>query len=158
MLLRSSLFACSIVFYSIAFSQSNVVATGGNATGTTGSVSYTVGQIDYTSQTGSGGNLNQGVQQPYEIFESNSLNELGENIFLNLGPNPTTDLVTLSNTSSVPTELFYYLTDNNGKILIETTLLLNKAEISLSTYPVGMYQLIVRNSEMDVKSFKIIKN
>jgi hypothetical protein len=141
-----------------SFSQSNTVATGGNATGSNGSVSYSVGQIDYTSQSGSGGNINQGVQQPYEIFESNSLNELGENILLNLGPNPTTDLFTLSNVSSSTIELFYYLIDNNGKIVIESTQLLNKAEISMSTFPVGMYQLVVRNSNMDVKSFKIIKN
>lgn len=158
MLLRFFFTASCILTIPAVFSQANTVATGGNATGSNGSVSYSVGQIDYSTQTGSGGNLNQGVQQPYELFETNTLDELGEAIFLNIGPNPTTDYITLTSTLSNPIELFYYLTDNNGKILIESTQFLNKAEIGLNTFPVGMYQLIVRNSEMDVKSFKIIKN
>lgn len=49
------------------YSQENVAVSGGNATGSGGSSSYSVGQITYTSQTGSGGNVTLGVQQPYEI-------------------------------------------------------------------------------------------
>lgn len=158
MLLRFTLFVCSFLTGTAIFSQSNTVSGGGNATGSNGTVSYSIGQIDYTAQSGSGGSLIQGVQQPYEIFESNSLNELGDEIVLNLGPNPTIDHLTLSTTSENQMELFYFLTDNNGKILIESTQLNNKAEISLLDYPVGMYQLIVRNANIDLKSFKIIKN
>ena len=46
------------------FAQQNTTAAGGNATGAGGSVSYTIGQIDYITETGAGGNANQGVQQP----------------------------------------------------------------------------------------------
>lgn len=43
--------------------QGNVTA-GGVATGAGGSASYSIGQLDYLSASGSGGSLNQGLQQP----------------------------------------------------------------------------------------------
>lgn len=47
--------------------QEAIPASGGNATGSGGSVSYSVGQVEYSSNTGSGGSVAAGVQQPYEI-------------------------------------------------------------------------------------------
>lgn len=157
MLLRISILAISIVTTTNSFCQSNTVSAGGNATGASGNVSYTIGQIDYSSQTGTGGNINQGVQQPYEIYGISSLNELGENIHLTIGPNPTLDKLFLT-TELTNEELFFYLTDVNGKIIIESTKLQNKIELDLSIFPVGMYHLVVTNSALEIKSFKIIKN
>ncbi|WP_228479065.1 hypothetical protein [Flavobacterium soyangense] len=57
----------TIISFAKSYSQESVTASGGNATGTGGSSSYSIGQITYTSQTGSGGNITLGVQQPYEI-------------------------------------------------------------------------------------------
>lgn len=157
MLLRFQLFAISIVGATYSFSQSNTLSTGGNASGTSGTVSYSIGQIDYTNQSNTSGNINQGVQQPYEIYSTNSLVELGDGIFLTVGPNPTNDNLILSNISKNGVKLFCYLLDNNGKELIQTLELIDKVEINLINYPVGMYHLVVRNSEMEIKTFKIIK-
>lgn len=44
--------------------QRGNVAAGGFSTDAGGSVSYSIGQVDYLSATGSGGSLNQGLQQP----------------------------------------------------------------------------------------------
>ena len=44
--------------------QQGNVAAGGLSTGAGGSVGYSIGQLDYLSATGSGGSLNQGLQQP----------------------------------------------------------------------------------------------
>lgn len=157
MLLRISTLAISILTTSNTFCQSNTVSSGGNVSGATGNVSYTIGQIDYSSQTGAGGNINQGVQQPYEIYGTTNLNEIGENIHLTIGPNPTLDKLFLTS-DLANEELFYFLTDVNGKILIETTKLPYKTELDLSRLPVGMYHLVVKNSALEIKSFKIIKN
>lgn len=157
MLLRISGLAISIFITTNTFCQSNTVSSGGTVSGSSGNVSYTIGQIDYSSQTGSGGNINQGVQQPYEIYGTTNLNELGENIHLTIGPNPTLDKLFLTSHLSNE-ELFYLLTDVNGKILIETTKLQDKTELDLSRLPVGMYHLVVKNSALEIKSFKIIKN
>lgn len=157
MLLRFFSIAISIATTTNSFSQTNTVSSGGNASGTNGNVSYTIGQLDYFSQTGTGGNINPGVQQPYEIYGTSNLTELGENIHLTIGPNPTLDKLYL--TSNLSNEvLFFFLTDANGKILIETSKLELKTEIDLSNLPVGMYHLVVRNEALEIKTFKIIKN
>ncbi len=48
--------------------QESIVASGGEATGTGGSSSYSIGQVSYTSNQGTGGSVEQGVQQPFEIY------------------------------------------------------------------------------------------
>lgn len=158
MLLRYKLFASSIVFGVFSFAQSNTVTSGGNITNASGSVSYTIGQIDYTSQTGSSGDINQGVQQPYEIFALNSVDELSSEISLTVGPNPTMDKLILTSDQAKNEDLFYSLFDNNGKEVIGSSKLLNSVEIDLTNYPVGMYQLEVRTNESSIQSFKIIKH
>lgn len=158
MLLRLKLFASTIVFGVLSFAQSNTVATGGNVSSTSGSVSYTVGQIDYISQTGTSGDINQGVQQPYEIYAINSVNEIGSEISLSVGPNPTLDKLILNSDQSKNEDLYYSLFDNNGKEIISTSKLLTSVEIDLTNYPVGMYQLVVSNNELSIKTFKIIKH
>lgn len=158
MLLRYKLFASSIVIGVFSFAQTNTVAAGGDISNTSGSVSYTIGQIDYISQTGSSGDINQGVQQPYEIFALNSVNEISSEISLIVGPNPTMDKLILTTDQTKNEDLFYSLFDNNGKEVIGSSKLLNSVEIDLTNYPVGMYQLVVRNNEMSIQSFKIIKH
>jgi hypothetical protein len=158
MLLRHKLIASSFLFGVVAFAQSNTVSSGGNTSNASGSVSYSIGQIDYTSQAGTSGDINQGVQQPYEIFAINNVGELDPEISLMVGPNPTMDKLILTCGQSKNTELFYSMFDNNGKEIIGTSKLLDAAEIDLTTYPVGMYQLVVRNNEMSIQSFKIIKH
>jgi len=157
MLLHFKLIAISFAVSFVSNSQANTVASGGNASGSGGSVSYSVGQIDYSYQSGTNGNLNQGVQQPYEIFATNSLENLGENIQLSIGPNPTTNHLILTIEES-NMELDYILFDLNGKELTEKSNLKNSEEIDLSKYPSGMYHLIVRNQKLEIKAFKIIKN
>lgn len=141
-----------------SFSQSNTVAAGGNASSSAGSVSFTVGQIDYISQSGSGGNLNQGVQQPFEISSTDGIYDQNFSISLTIGPNPTSDILILSSTIALEDDFHFYLFDLNGKTIIEKTKLSHYEEISLAHLPVGIYNLIVKDSEKEIKLFKIIKN
>jgi opacity protein-like surface antigen len=141
-----------------SFSQSNTVASGGNGTGTGGTVSYSIGQIDYISATGSNGSTNQGVQQPIEFFQTSSIGEIGNEIQLTLGPNPTFDNITLFYEDSKKINLQYELFDINGKLIISSTPLKNKNVIELRELQTGNYFLKVSLENNEIKSFKIIKH
>lgn len=158
MLLRFYSIVYFLLFGSISFAQSNTIAAGGNGSGSTGTVSFSIGQIDYITQSGASGEINQGVQQPYEIVELNGVNTINSGFSLTIGPNPTSDKLILTTDLSDNSELFYSLFDNNGKEIISSLRLKESNQIDISNQPVGMYQLQVRNSESTLKSFKIIKN
>ncbi len=49
----------------VVVAQENSVSVGGDIAGVNGSVSFSVGQIDYTYISGTNGNINEGVQQPF---------------------------------------------------------------------------------------------
>ena len=60
---------CSCLNTSGVVAQQGSVSSGlGMLTDAGGSVSYSIGQAVYTEATGAGGTINQGIQQPYEIY------------------------------------------------------------------------------------------
>jgi Secretion system C-terminal sorting domain len=159
MLLRkNALLVFTVCTSNLLFAQANTVSSGGNATGAGGSVSYTIGQIDYTSATGTTGNVNQGVQQPYEFYAVNGVNEIGGSIALTIGPNPTTNEVILSVADYAKNDLAYTLTDMNGKIIIARTPFVSSAIINLENCTPGMYHLFISNKDNQTNSYKIIKH
>ena len=158
LLLKNALIVFSFCMSNLLFAQANTVSSGGNATGTGGSVSYTIGQIDYTSATGANGNLNQGVQQPYEFYAVTGINELGGSFSLTMGPNPTTNEVIIAVTDYTMNDLAYTLADMNGKIIIARTPFVSSAVINLENCLPGMYHLFISNKDNQTNSYKIIKH
>ncbi|MCT4624953.1 MAG: T9SS type A sorting domain-containing protein [Schleiferiaceae bacterium] len=142
----------------IAFSQSSINSTGGEANGLGGKVSYSIGQIDYTSQTSNTGNLNLGVQQPYEFFNISTLeNELPQ-LSVSALPNPTVNNVVLTLKTRGIKCYSYLLTDSRGKELIKNSIQQTETEIEMSHLADAIYFLtVIKNGEV-VQSFKIIKN
>ena len=98
----------------IAQAQESTNTSGGEATGSGGSVSYSVGQVVYTTNTGSSGNVAQGVKHAYEINVVGIIDKQ-LNIALNAYPNPTTDVLTLQISNYNNEKLMYQLYDLNGK-------------------------------------------
>ena len=158
MLLRPLLIAGTIFFNGSLSAQSNTVTTGGNASGTTGSVSYTVGQVDYISASASNGNLNQGVQQPYEFYAVSGLEEYNELVNLSMGPNPTSDVLYITTHAETSEDLHYMLTDDLGKLIISKSILEPSNELNLSDLPSAIYQLVIISGEKEIKTYKIIKH
>lgn len=138
------------------FAQQNTVATGGDASGAGGSVSFTVGQIDYSSFDGSGGNINQGVQQPYEFFLSVGIEEQSS-IVTSIYPNPTTSNVIIQ-LSGLEQELTYELTDAKGKLISSKAISSPITEISMSDLSTGYYHLSIITESRTIEQIKIIKN
>jgi hypothetical protein len=149
------LLALTIWVNAPVYTQSNTLSSGGEANGTGGTVSFSVGQIDYIQSSGSGGSVNQGVQQTYSIEEENNLNELGKSIALTVGPNPSTDWLSIQ--SAETTDLFFFITDANGKIILEKCPLLHSQQINMQEWSQGMYFLQVTQLQTPIKQLKLIK-
>ncbi|MEI6090137.1 MAG: T9SS type A sorting domain-containing protein [bacterium] len=155
---------CALLLFSIGltglYAQESIPASGGNASGTGGSISYTVGQVVYKTNSGTTGSEAQGVQQPYEISVVSVLDEpKGITLKCSAYPNPVADFLklTIENLSTV--SLTYQLYDVNAKLLDNKKIEGNETRISMSNFSAGTYFLKVTNSNnLEVKSFKIIKN
>ena len=138
------------------YSQSNTVSAGGDAEGDNGSVSYSIGQVVYTSAQGSNGNVNQGVQQPYDVGVITGIEEAGIN--LSVFPNPTAGILTLSVADEDASLLSYQIFDATGR-LIDTKNKLNSTNtISLEAYATGVYTLSVMRENKQAKSFRVVRN
>ncbi len=136
--------------------QNGPVSSGGDATGSGGSVSYSIGQIDYTSPTGSGGNTNEGLQQPYEIFTA-GVDDAQISLELSIYPNPTTTSVFLKVDKEDITHLFYQLYDVNGSQLSSYVITDKTTQIAMEQYSSGTYFIKVIQTNTILKTFKIIK-
>ena len=139
-----------------SFAQQDAVSSGGTANGTGGSVTYTVGETNYINTTGSGGNLSQGVQQPWDVITGIGKQDLAVDI--SLFPNPTSNYVILNVPSEDVEGLIYQLYDMNGKILLEKKLDGTQTNIYLANYASASYLIKVTNSKNESKEFKLIKN
>ncbi len=144
--------------------QQTITAAGGNAAGSGGSVSYSVGQVFYTTNTGTGGSVLQGVQQPYEISLVTELDEgKGISVQCSVYPNPAASYLIVHFDSEVKAQFSAYLFDMNGKLLTTRNIEGNDTRIDMSNLVIATYFLkIVQTknaaSQREIKTFKIIKN
>ena len=142
---------------SSGYAQDTGNASGGDASGSGGTVAYSIGQIVYTYESGTNGNTNQGVQQPYEIY-SVGIDESMTTISLITYPNPTTDYLVLEFTDYSNEKMEYHLIDLNGKTIIKNSISSSKTKIDLNTYSKGIYFIKIIKELKEIKTFKIIKN
>jgi hypothetical protein len=141
------------------YAQQSVSASGGNATGSGGTVSYTVAQVDYISVSSSNGNINQGVQQPYEFFISDIARDDDICLQSSVFPNPTYASVILKIESCRPLQdLSYSLYDIQGKLLFRQKIGTHETTIPFETYASGAYFLKVFDANEELKIFKVVKN
>ncbi|MFV8331739.1 T9SS type A sorting domain-containing protein [Flavobacterium sp. XS1P32] len=138
--------------------QNATVASGGNATGSGGSSSFTVGQVFYTNAVGSNGSINQGAQQPVEIFALGTTDFPEISLTMSVYPNPTTALVILSIANYNSENINYQLFDLNGRVIQSNKILQKETQISLQNLSKAIYFLTVSDNNKSLKTFKIIKN
>lgn len=149
---------CVFGFGTIIQAQISIPATGGNATGTGGTVSYTIGQVVYTYISGTNGNLNQGVQVPYEISVVTTIDkESDANLNISVYPNPANGFLILKVANYDMEDLSYKLYDMNGMLLKNSKVEGTETQIQLGNIFTGTYLLKIANNKLEVKTFKIIK-
>lgn len=148
----------TIISFAKNYSQESATVSGGNATGVGGSSSYSVGQITYASQTGSGGLITLGVQQPYEIVTLGNDDFTEINLVMSAYPNPATDLLHLVVSDDKWNNLSYQLFDINGRTLSNLKkITASETTVSMQELQQGIYFLAVNNENKTIKTFKIIK-
>ena len=138
--------------------QQAIVTTGGTATGTTGSVSYTVGQVAYQTYTGTGGTVQQGVQQPWEVSTPVAIENTEDiSLLMNVYPNPTSGAFKLIVGTLENRNLRFRLFDMNGLLVQDQKIDSEETEIFLQDLSSSMYFLKIMNNTQEIKVFKIVK-
>ena len=154
-------FASLLLISQTLSAQENTVSAGGDATGSGGSVSFSVGQVFYHSHEGTGGSVNEGLQQPYEFYVITSADDL-LNITLSMKafPNPVIDRLQLVVDERVDFSTAGYhfrLLDSQGRILQSDRIVSHHTEIDMSQLPPAVYFVRVMDSRRELKTFKVIK-
>lgn len=140
------------------YAQDSSTASGGNATGVGGSSSYSVGQATYTNQTGAGGLITLGVQQPYEIATLGKDDFAEINFVMSIYPNPTFENPHLVVSNNKWTDLSYQLFDISGRTLSKNKkITVSETMVSMQELQQGIYFLAVNCNNKTIKTFKIIK-
>ena len=142
--------------------QNAVIPSGGDISGSGGNISFSIGQVAYTTNTGTNAYLAEGVQQPYEISVLTQLEEIDNgNILISVFPNPTTDYLRLTVSSSPensPQSLKYQLYDIKGKVLESKQFNDMETIISMNNLAPSTYFLKISDATKEIKTIKIIKN
>ncbi len=140
------------------YAQQTTIASGGDFIANSGSISFSLGQTVYLTNHSTKGTEVQGVQQPFEIYLLNSI----ENTPLGgfnacLYPNPTNNLIQLSLESINPIDFRFLILDSKGIILKSQKLTSTQTSIDFNLFPSATYFIkIIGNKTF--KAFKIIKN
>lgn len=140
------------------WAQSNTVSTGGNASSSTGSVSYSTGQIDYISAVGAPGNLNQGLQQPFEFYIITGTEEIDIDLNVRAFPNPTDYFISLEINLDDLSNLHYQIFNVHAQMIDQQKIHSKNTQIDLLSLINGQYVLKVNRNKNEIKTFKIIKN
>jgi len=148
---------CLLGWGTILKAQQGTVTSGGEASGTGGNVSYTIGQVNYNYQPGTGsGNINEGLQQPFEIYAVGIDDNTGVSLTSTVYPNPTVETLTLKVESDI-TGLVYQLFDDNGKLISSSKITEPETTIDMTQLAVAKYFLKVISNNRELRTFKVIK-
>ena len=155
------LLSCFLTSYA-TYAQKALVISGGEITTSNYSLSYSVGQIAQKNNSNASGLFNQGVQQPFEIFNLFSLSsENFDDITLEMKvyPNPTVEYVNLLVKDESIINSQYRLFDLFGKTIQKSKITNLETRIYMNNLPKGTYLLqILSTNNSILKAFKIIKN
>lgn len=138
--------------------QQAIPAAGNDASGTGGTCNYTIGQIAYTYNSGTSGEVNQGVQQPFEIFSTAGLNDQEIVLEVSTYPNPTSKSLTIKVGEYSQKTLSYQLFDIQGNLVEEKVITQNETPVSMEHVVNSTYLLQIIGDDQLIKTFKIIKN
>lgn len=156
-------FYCTILLFvlsgTIAFAQNAVVVSGGDANGNSGSVSYTIGQTFYSTDVGASGQVSEGMQHAYEIYDVTEVqNPICSAISLSAFPNPTSDFLTLRIDGNYISGLDYTMYDISGKEIMQQRIVSSETNIDMQSLPTATYFVRVAKDKNEIKTFKIVKN
>lgn len=175
-----------LLFATSSQAQESFVTAGNTAVRNTGSIAYTLGQVFDNSYENDVQIMmvNEGVQQPYELFiiedeeflakeEEEDLPDAitKSDIYLedsynarkikneySVYPNPTSGTITLDiEKIEKETPYSYLIYDSQGRSMVTQKISSSQTSIDVSNLINGLYYLTVNERGMPVKSFKLLK-
>lgn len=138
--------------------QQAVVPAGGNASGSSGSVSYTVGQVFYQTKEGPSAYATEGVQQPFEIFNLTSVEDIEHSPGISIFPNPTSDYLIIELDESVNRSMNYAVFDVSGKQVDNQLLSGIRTAIPTADLSSGTYFIAIFREGEKINTFKVVKH
>lgn len=142
-----------------AFAQSAVTASGGEANGNSGNLSYSIGQTFCSTNAGTSGLINEGVQQAYEIYDVTNVRQaISGVISLSAFPNPTNDYLTLRIESDDIEGFGCAMYDISGKEILQKRITSSETSLDMNSLSSATYFVRVTKQNREVKTFKIVKN
>jgi len=140
--------------------QQGIVSSGDYINYFNGSVSYSIGQVSFGSFSSEAGNVNQGLQQPFQ-FSIVGTSDLHRNSMFLLHPNPANQNLYLqlsTHESLVEVRDFYVMVyDMQGKLLITQRLNDDVNTISINVLPAAMYFIQVWQANKFIQSVSFTK-
>jgi hypothetical protein len=134
--------------------QEVVPSQGDTYTNSSISMDFTIGEVIINTVTDGSNDLTQGFHQTSLIITN--VEDLETNFLVNLFPNPTAEMVTLS--IEKYQGVTYRLFDAIGKLLKEALVTESNTTVNVSDYPKGAYLLTLTEAEnKKIKTYKIIK-
>ena len=164
--MKNVFFALTFMFFvNFAYSQQSVVVAGGSQSGVTGEFSYTIGLPIYGMSENGGKAFTIGVQQVFEAIEImdvalDNVENNGENIMMDVVPNPFVDVVSvvLQGEDKKYSSYYLWIYDLSGNIVGNFDLLDGRGEYNLSHLSSGVYYFALVTEDYQLEQyFKIIK-
>jgi hypothetical protein len=140
------------------WAQQTTVTTGGDTSNASGSLSYSIGQVFYSVYSETTGSEWQGVQQPYEIWVMTTNRIAKSSYKLTVYPNPTAGIITLKTPEMPQWQTTCQLYNTEGQKIMDLEIVELETHFDFSSYEPGTYILIVKEKNLLIASFKIIKN
>lgn len=137
--------------------QQNTVASGGEASGSGGSASFSVGQIVWHAIPGQNFSVQEGLQQPFEVFVLSAPEHTENFPSITIYPNPVTSKLMLE-LGSPPEDSHYELYNISGQLIQSQQISSESTPVSMENFQAGVYILQVKKSKKSIRSFKILKN
>lgn len=153
--------------------QNAVVSSGGDFSGTNCSISYSVGQVGYNAYEGNI-RLNEGVQQPYEIYDvteeavalqdgnselrgTTDMEEIVRSISLSAYPNPTDDFLNLVVDGDDLGAMKCTVYDVSGRQISERSIFVGETRLDMGGLPPATYFVRVTEGNELLRTFKVVK-
>jgi len=150
------LFILCILFFTKIDAQEVITSAGAYSSTGSGSLSWTIGEGVTETFSNSNYTLTQGFQQ--SRLTVTAIDEIANLSFvITAFPNPATDYIQLKVGTKDFQSMDYQLFDTSGKMIARKQLEECETEISLNELPPAVYFLKITESNMLVKTFKIIK-
>lgn len=139
------------------FAQQDVLSASCDGSGNGGTVSWSVGLVAYSTWSDVAGILTEGVQQPYEIFNPDGIEDFVSNSEFSVFPNPTTGKVTLKSFNINLKNRSASIYNMEGTVLRSVSVDAEEVAIPMDDLKPATYFLVILEKDQPVKTYKIIK-